>query len=150
MSYYNISQYHQDSIYLLGSRQDFEFSTMLSYDNSTQLYPMCDILIEVTGDTTSRPDKKILLHKMPFIGSFDLNNYRNVLTYNQFQASFVDCNAINEKFPVDTRFKLYEGNESQYYVFSKIFLPPSNIVFFLSYDSGLEFNAYLIPYTIGI
>lgn len=150
MSYYNISRYYQSSIESIGSKDDFVAESVVEYDNETNLYPMCDILVEVIGNTTSSPDKKILLFKMPFIDSFNIDNYKNVLNNNSYQGGFIDCNAINEKFPLDTTFKLYEGGNSQYYIFSRIFLPPSKVVFNFTFDSGIDFNTYLIPYTLGI
>ena len=151
MSYYNISQYYQASVEAIGSKDDFSLSEMVvTYDNTIGLYPVGDVLIEFINGATSGPEKKITLHKFCYTDSFDINRYKNVLTYNKYQGTFIDCNAANEKFPLDSSNKLYEYGESQYYVFTKIFLPPCKIGFFFTFDSGVDFNTYLIPYTLGI
>lgn len=150
MSYYNISQYYQNTVESIGSKDDFVAESIVEYDNTVGLYPLCDILLEFTSNATSGPEKKIRLHKFCYMGSFNINNYKNVVNSNQYQGTFIDGNASNENFPLDSSFKLYDFAESQYYVFSKIFLPPCKIAFFFSFDSGVDFNTYLIPYTLGI
>lgn len=136
----------------MGTKTEIANNYGYIYNNYTNLFPVCDIVVEVTSDSTT-PDKRLLLYKISTMDSSDFPYsyyYENLLLSNTYQPYFIDCNAKQENFPMILDYKLNEYDRNQYYVFSKIFLSPCHHIFFFSSDSGLDFNSYLIPYTLGL
>lgn len=150
----NEIQYYQNSLISMGSRDEIFNTDGYLYDNSdsSKMYPMCDILVEVTTPIAS-PEKIIKLYK---ISGININNYqlctyyKNALLRDDLQPYFIDCNSKHENFQISSSYTLNEDTRYQYYMFSRIFLSPVQHLFYFKYDADINFNSYLIPYTLSM